>query len=262
MNSTSKYTFGDSDRAAERLSLLAQAYERASRALLSECAPKHAEHAIDLGCGPGYTTRLVHEVLGARRTTGLDSSARYIEMAARTPLPGTRYVVHDVLATPYPIPAGDLLFCRHLLTHLPDLRAALLAFAELARPGAVLLIQETESLSALDPTLLRYYECVSSMQAAHRQRTHVGPYLALACDATPFRIESSSVRVLQQDARVMARLHRMNLATWRHDERAKALFDAGELDGLDTELGRIEVGETPAAPVENALRELVLRRTS
>ena len=260
MNSDSKYTFGDSDRAAERLRRLADAYEGATRALLSESAPPKPEHAIDLGCGPGYTTRLLHAAVAARSTTGIDSSARYVELAQRNAPNGVRFVVHDVLAPPYPVPRAQLLFCRHLLAHVADPHAALLAFAELALPGAYLFIQENETLSSNDKTLARYYECVSLMQAAHGQRTHVGPHLAAASDGTPFRIEYSGLRPLQQDARMMARLHRMNLATWRENDRARSLFDSQELDGLDAVLGDIETGAKAAEPVRNDLRELVLRR--
>ena len=59
---------------------------------------------------------------------------------------------------------------------------------------------------------------------------------------------------------MMARLHRMNLATWRENDRARSLFDSQELDGLDAVLGDIETGAKAAEPVRNDLRELVLRR--
>lgn len=260
MNSTSKYTFGDSDRARERLGWLAVAYEQASRAFLVERAPKRPEHAVDLGCGPGYTTELLHEVASAARTTGIDSSPRHIEAATARTTPGVSYVVHDVLRAPYPVASAELIFCRHLLTHLGAPKQALDVFGELAKPAGLLLVQETEVLESEHPILARYYECVSAMQAAHGQRTQIGVELEAACAGSPFRVEHSSVRMLAQDARLMARLHRMNLATWRSEPRATALFDQALLDGLDEGLGRIESGVETAPPVRNGLRELVLRR--
>jgi trans-aconitate 2-methyltransferase len=259
MNSTSKYTFGDSDQAAERLSLLAGMYESATRDLLLARAPRGVEHAVDLGCGPGYTTRLLHEVLAPRHTTGIDSSERYIEQARQWESPELSFMLHDVLQPPFPVPPANLMFCRHLLTHIADLRGALLAFRELGAPGAYLVIQENETLAASDPTLARYYECVSALQAAHGQRTHVGARLNAVCAESPFRVEHSALRVLAQPAASMARLHRMNLSTWRLNERASALFEPAELDSLDERLARIESGDVSAQPVENALRELVLR---
>lgn len=260
MNSTSKYTFGDSARAAERLRWLAAAYEEASRAFLGDFARAQPEHAIDLGCGPGYTTELLHEVVAARVTTGIDASPRYVEMAAARSTPGVRYLVHDVLRPPHPTAPAQFVFCRHLLTHLGDAAAALVAISELVTPSGLILVQENEILEAEHPTLARYYECVSAMQAAHGQRTHIGGELEVACRKTPLRIEHSRVRMLAQDPRHMARLHRMNLATWRSEPRSASLFDSGELDSLDEGLGRIEAGIEHAEPVRNGLRELVLRR--
>jgi len=259
MNSNSQYTFGDSEQAAERLALLARTYESATRELLLARAQRKPEHAVDLGCGPGYTTRLLHEVLEPRRTTGIDSSPRYIDAARKLEIPGLDFVVHDVLKPPFPVARAGLIFGRHLMAHVADLPAALLAFRELGAPGAQLIIQETETLVTSDPTLARYYECVSTMQAAHGQRTHVGAHLQAVCEKSPFQVEYSALRVLAQPARSMARLHLMNLRTWRFDERASSLFDPAELDSLDEGLQRIESGLLAAEPVENALRELVLR---
>src|SRR5215471_7801964 len=73
------YTFGDSDLAAERLRLLAEAFAPSSRAFLERLAREPAAVAVDLGCGPGYTTALLASLTGARRTVGLDASARFIE---------------------------------------------------------------------------------------------------------------------------------------------------------------------------------------
>lgn len=260
MNSTSKYTFGDSDRAADRLRWLARAYDEASRAFLAEHAAMAPAHAVDLGCGPGHTTELLHACVSARTTTGIDASARYVEMAAARATSGIRYVVHDVLRPPCPIPLADLIFCRHLLTHLGEPDVALRAIAELVTAPGVILVQENEVLEADDPVLARYYECVSAMQAAHGQRTQIGAQLEAACSRTPLRVEYSGLRTLSQDAALMARLHRMNLSTWRHEPRAASLFEPAELDALDEALGRIEAGVDPARPVRNALRELVLRR--
>ena len=79
------YTFGDTEQASRRLRLLASVYEPESRALLGAVAEFRAKRsiglAIDLGCGPGWSTRLINEVLAPDRTVGLDSSERYVAEA-------------------------------------------------------------------------------------------------------------------------------------------------------------------------------------
>ena len=76
------YTFGDTDLAAERLRLLARMYEPSSGALLeSVAAAEPCRLALDLGCGPGHTTRLVAERTRALQVIGIDQSERAISRA-------------------------------------------------------------------------------------------------------------------------------------------------------------------------------------
>ncbi len=56
------YLFQDTDLAARRLAVLAEVFAPASRAFLLDVVQSRPELALDLGCGPGYTTRLLAEV--------------------------------------------------------------------------------------------------------------------------------------------------------------------------------------------------------
>src|SRR3954454_23113302 len=72
---TGEYAYGDNDLAARRLELVASVFEKPSRRLLNRASQRLARAAgvaVDLGCGPGLSTRLVHDVIGARHTVGLD----------------------------------------------------------------------------------------------------------------------------------------------------------------------------------------------
>jgi SAM-dependent methyltransferase len=260
VNDPRAYTFGDTDLAAERLRWLALAYESASRDLLGRWGGPAAAHAIDLGSGPGHTTRLLHETLAAMRTTGIDSSPRFVAEAQRTAPPGVSFVIADLLRPPFAVEPGDVLFCRHLVAHIAEPGLAFSSWTELARPGARLIVQETETIASDHPTLARYYEWVAAMQARHRQQLRIGAHLEAALTATPWRIEHNSVRQLNLEPRLMARIHVMNLRTWRHDPAAIALFESAALDDLDVQLSAIAEGATRcAAAVRNELRELVLR---
>ena len=131
-----RYTFGDSARASRRLGLLARAYEPETRALIGRTGGQRCDLAVDLGCGPGHTTRLLHELLGPERTVGLDSSERYVAEARASSPPGVEFIRHDVAREPWPLPAAEVLLCRFLLTHLDDVPGALGVWARASRPGA------------------------------------------------------------------------------------------------------------------------------
>lgn len=79
---------------------------------------------VDLGCGTGELTRLLHDDLQARETVGLDSSSTMLARSAAYAGHGLRFelgdVGHFVADPPY-----DLLFSNATLHWLPD-HAALL----------------------------------------------------------------------------------------------------------------------------------------
>ena len=251
------YTFGDDDVAARRLELLAHVYEPPTRALLARWAPPVVDLATDLGCGPGHTTRLLHELTGARRTVGIERSPAYLAMARRylDDVPGAEVVEHDVTRSPLPVEGADLVFARFLLTHLAHPRQALQVWAEALAPGGRLVVLETARLVSRDPALGRYYELVAELQALHGQALDVGSQLPELAAAAGLRVEHAGRRPVAQRPAEMAALHVLNLRTWREDPEA-AGFDADELDALDDALAAIARG-APAEPVEQELGELV-----
>jgi SAM-dependent methyltransferase len=259
MTTQNQYTFGDSERAARRLALLSQVFEAPSRALMERYRRPDLELALDLGCGPGHTTRLLHEVSGARRSIGLEASDRYLAQARATAPFGVEFVQQDVTALSGEVPRAGLVFSRFLLTHLHDPGVALGGFRELLAEGGRLLLQETAHMQASHPALARYYELVAELQAHYRQVLYIGQELERLAQGTSFRVEHFAVRRFERSAATMAELHVQNLRTWRTDAFASRAFDEQELNDLERQLAALAAGSVPAAPVEIGFGELVLR---
>jgi len=102
------YAFRDGDPAARRLDLVAQIFDTPSREFVaSATAGLQAAPAIavDLGCGPGHTTRILAGVTGAVRTVGLDNSEHFLELARAGAPPAVEFLRHD-LSQPH-WPTGD-----------------------------------------------------------------------------------------------------------------------------------------------------------
>lgn len=259
MTTQNQYTFGDSERAARRLELLARTYEEPSRALIERYRPPDLELALDLGAGPGHTTRLVHGSSRARRTIGLEASERYLGQARAGASAGIEYVQADVTRLRGEVPPARLVFSRFLLTHLSDVPAALRGFRALVASGGCLLLQETAHLQGQHRAFARYYELVAELQAHYGQILYIGQELERLAQGTGFEIVHFAVRRFERAAAVMAELHVQNLRTWRHDPFAARAFDAQELDALEADLSAIAAGKLHALPVELGLGELVLR---
>jgi SAM-dependent methyltransferase len=253
------YTFGDNDVAAERLRLLADAFAPSSRAFLSRLGREPARIAVDLGCGLGYTTALLASAVRAPITVGLDASSRFIERArAHGPCRAAlTFAVHDITRLPFPAPPADLLYGRFIATHLAGASAVVDAWAAGAAPRARLALEEVATLDADDPALRRYYALVETLQAAHGQRTSPGRELASRSPDSPWQLERADETPVALPAAIAARLHALNLRTWRHDP---AMISVPDLDDLAQSLEALATGTRSAPPVRWLLSQLVLRR--
>ncbi len=261
------YTFGDNDLAAERLRILARAFEPTTSAFLQRVigAPGGAQrlqHVIDLCCGPGYTTRLLRDVLAPGLTTGLDRSPRFLARAQLWPAANLQFHEHDVTTVPFPTGGADLLFARFLLTHLPAPAAVLRGWATAAPPGAHLLLEETAALTSADPALQRYYDLVAALQRLHGQELAIGQSLEALADSDDWIVRDARLTAARLPARLMARIHVMNLRTWRHDDMAARLCDDAALDALESALEQLACGRDQADDVTCRLKQVWLTRSA
>ena len=254
------YTFGDDGQASARLRRLAELYGPETRELLERGGLRTPPLAVDLGCGPGSSTRLIQQVLNPGKTVGLDASERYVEDARRNHGSDLEFKVHDVVCAPFPVLAPNVMFCRFLLTHLRSLEQALRTWASVAAPGALLFVHETESLETENATLRRYYELVGEVQQYYGQTLLVGAVLEAAFKGSGWRLAESKRRVLEKRASDMASLHVANLRTWRHDEYASRTFDPNEIDSLEASLERIAHGIDDGGIVVNGARQIIAER--
>ena len=260
--SRSTYTFGDNDVAAERLRHLAEAFAPSSRAFLARLAREPIRSAVDLGCGPGYTTALVQDVTRAPAIVGLDSSARLLARARRQAPRGLVFAEHDITAVPFPAATADLLYARFIVTHIAGAERALAAWTHAAATHGRLAIEDTAGVSSDDPTLARYYQLVAQMQAAHGQSMQIGRDLPELGRRADWIVESFHLQPVTLPAAIAARLHAMNFRTWRHDPFIAATVPPAELDALGASLEQIATGACPAAPAHWTIAQAVLRKPS
>jgi trans-aconitate 2-methyltransferase len=112
---------------------------RPARELLARVPLEAAERVVDLGCGPGNSTALLHERWPAARVTGVDSSAEMLQRA-RADLPQLEWQHADVGRFVADAPL-DVLFGNAVLQWLPDHRELVPRLFAQLRPGGVLALQ-------------------------------------------------------------------------------------------------------------------------
>ena len=171
------YTFGDDEPAVQRLALVSSAYELVSRSFLAEHSPADVDVALDLGCGPGFSTQLLDDVCAPRTLIGLDSSPQFLDKA-RARLPAARFETHDVTVTPLPGAPARVIYARLLLAHLPDPLGIAERWRTALAPRGVLLIEDLENIEAPPGPLSTYDEVSADVVRGGGGLMHAGAELA------------------------------------------------------------------------------------
>jgi trans-aconitate 2-methyltransferase len=254
------YQFGDTLPAAERLRLLAEVFKSSTRRFLARLPGDDVRRVVDLGCGPGCTTRLLVDLFPSATVVGLDSSPYFIELAGQAPTERMQFTVADVTQ---PLAGGpyDLAYCRYLLTHLTDPWAALDLWNQSLSDGGVLAIEENEWIRTTQPAFARYLEIVTAMLADSGQRLYVGGELD-AVRARPHLLKrSSELSPVQVTDREAARMFLPNLDTWRTRPYVQQNVSASELDELRDELARLAKDSSGRCSITFGLRQLAFERS-
>ncbi|MGH9029904.1 MAG: class I SAM-dependent methyltransferase [Acidimicrobiales bacterium] len=242
------YTFGHDSAAVERLGLVASAYEPVSRAFLARNARMGANAAVDLGCGPAFSTELLDEVCSPERLMGVDSSVELVDVARRR-FPRATFVVQDLTTSPLRGAPADLMYARLLLAHLPDpLGTAERWRSELA-PGGVLLVEDLEEIHAPRGPLRNYDEVSAGIVRQGGGTMYAGAQLA-ALGGTCAEV---TVR-----AAIAARIYLFNVDRWIREPETPAPLQvltelraglAGVVDADNSETVSWVVRQTVAGPI-------------
>ena len=254
------YAFGDTDVAARRLALLAETFADSSRAFMRESAETRPQRAVDLGCGPGYSTHLVASTLSPEHTAGLDNSESFLALARTTASEKVSFHLHAITTVPFPTGPCDLIFSRFELTHLLEPEAVVGLWGTQLRAGGRLLIEEVEQIDTANPTLASYLDMQHAMLTQQGNALYIGPRLDAIADSATMRRRSSQVRVLQVSASQAAAMFHMNFGVWKHNDFVQRTYEPAALDDLENNLHAVAEGRSDAAPVEWGLRQIVMER--
>ena len=253
-----RYSFRDTGSAEVRLALLAEAFEPEMRGLLASLPTRPVRLALDLGCGPGFTTRLLMDVVQPQRVVGVDKSRSYVQ-SARAKFPDLEFVEHDVTQTPFPVGIPDFIMVRLVLTHLPDPEGILAAWANELAPRGLVAVAEVETIKTEHPVLSTYLSVVERLIADSGGELYLGPCLHGAADPTNLRRLSSEVYRLPVSMGAAARMFLLNLGAWRTDRFVVANYDESFLDRLALRLERLQRSNSRDR-IEWGVRHLVYER--
>lgn len=252
------YAFGDDDTAAERLRMLAYIFAPEIKSFLGR-VPPDPRLAIDLGCGPGFTTRLIASTLNARQTVGLDTSQRFLDLAGTQEANGVAFMKHDVTQTPFPTGAADVLFCHLLLPHLANPAAVLRTWASQLRPAGLLLVDEVSDIQTSNPTFRTYLDAAERLLAGVGGDLYVGRRVERLGRVPGLRRISSRLVKHPVATAACARMFRLNLNAWGPNRHASLTENdranlASQLDNLTT--------ATATTDIHWQMRQVIFKATT
>jgi trans-aconitate 2-methyltransferase len=259
VESSSEYVFGDTDAAARRLELVAESWASPSAAFLRDDVPRRPRLALDLGCGPGHTTRLVASTTRARRTVGFDTSEDFIARARADAPEAVAFLNHDVMELPFPTGRANLVYARFVLSHIPRPDRIVRAWMTQLELGGVLAIDEVEWIRTDNPVFRRYLTMLAALLEARGSSLAAGP-IADKFDGGPGgRKRTSVVRVHAVAGALAAELFALNFATWREEPFVRDSQSRADLDDLDTELRELAHGPSRAT-ISWGMRQITFER--
>jgi trans-aconitate 2-methyltransferase len=255
-----QYLFGDTDLAARRLKILADVYAEPTRTFVLDTVIDKPRLAIDLGCGPGYTTHLLADILDCDQIVGLDNSEHFISLAQKTETERVRFRRHDVTTVPFPTPPADFLYCRFLLTHLQDPLTVVAKWTTHLRPRGLLLMEETEWIETSNATLQTYLDIVAAMLEHQNGKLYVGPLLDGMHDTDAFERRISQVRRFSVSTPRAAMMFSHNIRTWKHQAFVRENYSPSVISKLEQDLTALASSPTNEMEIEWGLRQLVFER--
>ena len=126
--------------------------EIAGAEFLTWLAPPPGAHWLDVGCGTGVFSQMIHDRCAPAAVTGIDPSQAQLDYA-RTVHPGINYQHGDALALPFAPASFDQAVMALVIFFLPDPAKGVAEMARILRPGGTASTYAWDYLGVGSPTL-------------------------------------------------------------------------------------------------------------
>ncbi|MDE0662101.1 MAG: methyltransferase domain-containing protein [Gammaproteobacteria bacterium] len=116
-------------------------------ALLAPLGLRPGSRVLDYGCGPGFVTEGMAEIVGSNgRAYGVDLNASFVANASSRNSESDNISFHLVDGDRIPLDdaAVDRLLCKNVLEYVPDVQTTLAEFRRVLEPGGRLLLIDSD----------------------------------------------------------------------------------------------------------------------
>ena len=252
-----EYTFGTSATAASRLGEIAKYFNPLAADLIQRFASTPCDIAVDIGCGPGFTTDMLAAAANCRKAYGLDKSREFLEIATQQ-FAHCTFLEHDVTQVPFPVTA-NVMYARFVLCHLRRPLELVARWITQLNSRGLLFVDEIDAIHTDLEVFKTYLAMAEGMIAAQGACLYVGKALEGAdWEADALVNESLVLSVTNRQA---ASWFLPNTQTiWNQNEYVLAHLSPKERDAIGRELHRLTATRASRSDITWILRRVVLRK--
>lgn len=259
-----EYIFANDQTGAERLLHLHELFSESTGMFLRDCGKKDLSLVLDLGCGPGFTTRAIADILAPQTLIGLDNSKYFIEKAREfsKDYPAVSYREHNIMEIPFPTEKADLIFLRFVLTHMDKFMECLNKWSSQLKENGLILLEETESVQTDVPVFRKYLEIADRILESNGNRLYIGDLLD-STEYSPF-LEKKTSRLSHVPATVSqaAKIFQYNILGWRKQKFIQENYSVEEFDDLEKKMRSFIKSTDETIRIEWSIRQMVLQKAS
>lgn len=136
------YNINESNQ--ERQGLLGNNYNRLAAKYFKQLSIPSNSRILDLGCGQGEATRLLHHTFSPATCTGFDMDEALLDIARSKNKngDGPSYQQGNAKKLPFENDQFDLVYARLLLLHVPDFEEVVSEMIRVAKPNGTIMVQD------------------------------------------------------------------------------------------------------------------------
>jgi trans-aconitate 2-methyltransferase len=250
-----RYTFGDTITANERLKKIADFFNPLAAEFISKHVTNKIESAMDLGCGPGYTTEMFAGITGAGSVIGIDISDNFLDFA-KARYPDFIFMKHDVRQAPLPAKT-DAIYLRFLLSHMKNIRHLVEKWLDTLNSGGYLIIDELEDIYADRKVFNDYIDMSDGLIRSQGANLFVGKKLSEELNGLHFICNISSL-IPVYDQLAASWFYPNTISVWDTEEWVKFRLSKSERMKISNELLRISKLKSDKSSITWRMRRIIL----
>jgi trans-aconitate 2-methyltransferase len=250
-----KYTFGTSEKAIERLEEIAKFFNPLAHELIVKYLAKKPKIAVDLGCGPGFTTEMLATATNPSNAIGMDNSKDMLSFAKKR-FPQYQFIKQDITRIPFQI-KPDIMYCRFLLSHLMEPESVINKWLTQLTENGILIVEELENIQTKNKVFNTYIETNDKLVQSQGASLHVGKSISKGLYNVKV-LHNDCHKLPVNDSQAATWFYPNTISIWKNNEVISKILNNDQITNISNELHEIMNSNSKVSNITWHMRRMVL----